>query len=517
MMENVNLPTFIVLFERESFVIAGTPRIIVPKHPSRHLRKIKFIPIKGNRILLLATYSGGTTYHLLSIYEIRSDNRIGPILWSFNSSHVDAYFDIFGLELIKSTKNALGISFGKRFNDHWKLFDISTTGTDALDDFPLIESGRIDFDPKPKSKREFERNLTKLSPDRHILLNVDYDPYKRHSETIDIHHSDSGGTNNMDFSFITRMSIPIPRVSKTFENSPPSITFSADGSKFAMSMGHGRVSAWDIRNIEVPLKTCMDSVPKSNSYGAGYLQFSSGKLGKEVLVFVESLAFIHVIDATSFETEEILPVKLKYGLAVCALFFDPSGETLYVEVIGTLYEWDLRKNETGPEWWIGEDLRGFKQKKREGEETEIGLTSVQKPVAEAGVAGAGTTADGKGGGRTPQTGGRIWGLGAGIRFSTVQLSLQLKLAPSASDVISLYLHLTATPPLSNFSEPYGGAMLQELHVVRRELRRSRTPLSQFPISQPKHAPHPTLRLLLPMAVRLGLSTVRANVDYARKS
>jgi hypothetical protein len=37
------------------------------------------------------------------------------------------------------------------------------------------------------------------------------------------------------------------------------------------------------------------------------------------------------------------------------LFFDPSGGTLYAELDGTLYEWDLRKNEPGPEWWIGEE------------------------------------------------------------------------------------------------------------------------------------------------------------------
>ena len=68
---------------------------------------------------------------------------------------------------------------------------------------------------------------------------------------------------------------------------------------------------------------------------------------------------IHVIDATSFETEEILPLKLdvdEYGgyIALGALFFDPSGETLYAELAGTLYEWDLRKNEPGLEWWIAE-------------------------------------------------------------------------------------------------------------------------------------------------------------------
>ena len=56
-----------------------------------------------------------------------------------------------------------------------------------------------------------------------------------------------------------------------------------------------------------------------------------------------------MIDVTSFETEEILEEP-----GVGALFFDPSGGTLYAEILGTLSEWDLRKNEHGPEWWIGE-------------------------------------------------------------------------------------------------------------------------------------------------------------------
>ena len=40
---------------------------------------------------------------------------------------------------------------------------------------------------------------------------------------------------------------------------------------------------------------------------------------------------------------------------VGALFFDPSGETLYAECDGALYEWAMRKNEPRPEWWIGEE------------------------------------------------------------------------------------------------------------------------------------------------------------------
>ena len=135
---------------------AFKPRIIVPKHPSRDLVEIFFIPIKGNRILLFAKYSGKQTfkspYLHLSIHKIRSDHRVGCALWSFNGS-VDGHFDTDDLEVIKSTKNALGITFGVRFDNHWKLFDISTTAdTDASDNFPLIESGRIDFDLKLKSK-----------------------------------------------------------------------------------------------------------------------------------------------------------------------------------------------------------------------------------------------------------------------------------------------------------------------------------------------------------------------------
>ena len=66
-----------------------------------------------------------------------------------------------------------------------------------------------------------------------------------------------------------------------------------------------------------------------------------------------------MIDATSFETEDTFPFKLEQlsgaYVGVDALFFDPSGRTLYAEQCGTLYEWDLQKNKCGPEWWIGED------------------------------------------------------------------------------------------------------------------------------------------------------------------
>ena len=107
----------------------------------------------------------------------------------------------------------------------------------------------------------------------------------RRNETIDVHYLDSGGTT---FSFITCMSFAAPTAQEQYLFFAPELAFSADGSKFAMAMSEGNpgVSVWDIQS-KTPLKTFVE-VPK---YGDGRhvenLQFSSGKSGKEALVFVE--------------------------------------------------------------------------------------------------------------------------------------------------------------------------------------------------------------------------------------
>ena len=206
------------------------------------------------------------------------------------------------MELIKSTENALGIAFWARFDDHWKLFDISTAETDASNDFPLIESGRIDFDLKFKLNLKLHSNLSPssskifmqscrtcsdvpqvaLSPDTRILLKVDQTA-ERDKETIDIHYLDPGGTN---FSFVTCMSIPHHRVTPRFID-PPELAISANGSKFAMGMACGRVSVWNMQS-KIPLQNFTEALwPKDLAQPQRFLQFVSGNLGKEILVFVE--------------------------------------------------------------------------------------------------------------------------------------------------------------------------------------------------------------------------------------
>jgi len=85
------------------------------------------------------------------------------------------------------------------------------------------------------------------------------------------------------------MSIPIPKCRLDSDDNlrAPELAFSADGSKFAIVMNSNRVSVWDIRS-QLPLKTFIE-VPKFGKFPSPVqcLQFSSGKLGKEVLAFVE--------------------------------------------------------------------------------------------------------------------------------------------------------------------------------------------------------------------------------------
>ena len=52
----------------------------------------------------------------------------------------------------------------------------------------------------------------------------------------------------------------------------------------------------------------------------------------------------------------VLPIDYSYSRRkeeTAALFLDPRGESLCVLLDGTLYEWEMQKND-GSEWWIGE-------------------------------------------------------------------------------------------------------------------------------------------------------------------
>ncbi|KIJ95325.1 hypothetical protein K443DRAFT_683104 [Laccaria amethystina LaAM-08-1] len=330
------------------------PRMITRLQSTSYGNSFSLIPINRNQILLIGTcheesYDNDDTWDYLhvSVHEIHS-YCVGPALWTY---HNYGRSNIFQLQPMKSTTNALGITFGVDFKSHMKLFAVST---DTKDRYPLVEAGQLNY------SRQLNDAVV-LSPDRRILLNADRD-----NETIDVFYSGTGDTDNMDFSFVTYVSIPNPKgTNRKGERllGAPLLAFSADGTKFAAGTADGVVSVWDVRS-KVPLKVFEVDVPRNiHKWPIWHLQFSSGILGREVLVFMEDevstdLKIIHLVDATSFETEETLCLPTTNNIyggnrGTNTLFFEPSGGSMYASLEGTLYEWNLRKN-TSPEWWLGE-------------------------------------------------------------------------------------------------------------------------------------------------------------------
>lgn len=111
-----------------------------------------------------------------------------------------------------------------------------------------------------------------------------------------------------------------------------STAFSSDGSKFAVASQEGVVAVWDVRSSK-PLKVChtdkMRPRGAGNGFASGWLsdtspwdwgrdisrgpgwsvrnvKFGGSSNGKEVLTFTEHKTLIHVIDAQTFETEQVL-------------------------------------------------------------------------------------------------------------------------------------------------------------------------------------------------------------------
>lgn len=347
------------IFEHDTYSRKHEP-VIIAKDPSWLSSEFVLVPIKGNRILLFGRSMidrEGTPYLHLSIHEIIRSCRVGPAVWCYHG-HGDSNISL--LCPMISTTNALGITFGVHSSTHTQLFDVST-GTEK--DYPLMEAGRLNYHRGLNLSTEF-KDISVISPNQPVLLDADVD-----NEIMTLLlNSGSDDANNTNISSVIQVSLPNPNSTMKYAEDihvkKLLLAFSADGSKFATATADGRVSIWDVRT-KAPLKVFLVDV--SRRYNSSWfqpvllLQFSSGILGKEVLVFMESnCEIIHIIDATSFDTEETLclpiiwPRESKFPKRLSSLYFDPSGECMYTEQSGTLYEWTLRKKE-GPKWWLGEE------------------------------------------------------------------------------------------------------------------------------------------------------------------
>jgi hypothetical protein len=107
------------------------------------------IPINHNQILLIGKCHEESYYDddywdylHLSIHEIHS-YRVGPALWTYDHY---GHSNIFQLQPMKSTTNALGITFGVHSESRMELFDISTEAKKGC--YPLIEAGQLNYSRK---------------------------------------------------------------------------------------------------------------------------------------------------------------------------------------------------------------------------------------------------------------------------------------------------------------------------------------------------------------------------------
>ena len=178
--------------------------------------------------------------------------------------------------------------------------------------------------------------VASISPDGRTLLSVG-DSNKVYFHCI------SGGAR-LTFTPITTLVIPAPDVipfgfSTSSLVASFSTAFSRDGSKFAVASQEGVVAVWDVRSTK-PIKVFhtdksrgmggRERVLPGNGAASGWLsddpwewtrgtrapgwcvrnvKFNGGdgaRLGREVMAFTEHTSLVHVVDALTFETHDII-------------------------------------------------------------------------------------------------------------------------------------------------------------------------------------------------------------------
>ncbi|KAL0574147.1 hypothetical protein V5O48_007810 [Marasmius crinis-equi] len=176
-------------------------------------------------------------------------------------------------------------------------------------------------------------NHSSISPDGLTLLSVG------DSSKVFLHRIDGG--SRLTFTPIATLPMPPPdRSPLSFASTSLaasfSTAFSRDGMKYAVASQEGVVAIWDVRSSH-PMKvfqTDKGRLPsegghwsggwlsddpyewtRGNSKAPGWsvrnVKFGSGGgngVGREILTFTEHTSFLHVIDARTFETEEIVRV-----------------------------------------------------------------------------------------------------------------------------------------------------------------------------------------------------------------
>jgi Uncharacterised protein domain (DUF2415) len=173
--------------------------------------------------------------------------------------------------------------------------------------------------------------VASISPDGRMLLSV--------GDSNKVYFHSIAGGGRITFSPI--VTLPLPPVNATPFHSTSSLAasfstaFSANGMKFAVASQEGMVAVWDVRSTK-PMKVFHTDKSRGTSAAAGNgsatgwlfddpwewtrantrapgwsvrsVKFGGSPNGKEILTFTEHTSLVHVVDASTFETEEIIQV-----------------------------------------------------------------------------------------------------------------------------------------------------------------------------------------------------------------
>lgn len=168
-------------------------------------------------------------------------------------------------------------------------------------------------------------NHSSISPDGRTLLSVGDSPR--------IYLHSLLGSAQLSFNRVTTLQIP-PAISIHPNSLVASFStaWSADGLKFAVACQEGVIAIWDVRSTK-PLKVLHTSrergggdngwmsddpwdwtrrASRAPGWGARSVKFGcggvGGRAGHEVMTYTEHTNLLHVLDARTFETEEIIRV-----------------------------------------------------------------------------------------------------------------------------------------------------------------------------------------------------------------
>ncbi|KAJ6512683.1 hypothetical protein C8R45DRAFT_1067884 [Mycena sanguinolenta] len=291
--------------------------ILEPEKQPRAIADLAFLPntlaslqVPDTDHTLLAAGGQDAEIHL---------SLLGPeskSLWQFNT-HLEGSINnsilLTSLSLTDSNESSVEPRMAVSNNDRVVMFfDVPVRSCPST----ITQVGAVRFNVPV--------NHSSISPDGRTLLSVG------DSSKVFLHRITGGA--HITASPIATLTLP-PTSNNPFF-SPAlvasfSTAFSADGSKYAVASQEGSVAVWDVRSTR-PLKvfptdktrgcavanantTWLSEDPVEWSHrksrGPGWsarnVKFG-GRPGREIMLFTEHTSLIHVIDARTFETEEIL-------------------------------------------------------------------------------------------------------------------------------------------------------------------------------------------------------------------